>query len=61
MKNQFKSLDEWLNWQQDLHPKNIDFKIERIKSVYEKLNIQKIAKNHHCSWDEWQRINCCHS
>ena len=44
MKNQFKSLDEWLNWQQDLHPKNIDFKIERIKSVYDKLNIHKIAK-----------------
>ena len=44
MTNQFKSLDEWLDWQQDLHPKNIDFKIERIKSVYNKLNIKKIAK-----------------
>ena len=44
MTNQFKSLDEWLNWQQDLHPKNIDFKIERIKSVYNKLNIKQIAK-----------------
>ena len=44
MTNQFKSLDEWLNWQQDLHPKNIDFKIERIKSVYDKLKIKQIAK-----------------
>lgn len=44
MTNHFRSLDEWLNWQQDLHPKNIDFKIERIKSVYNKLNIKKIAK-----------------
>ena len=44
MINRFKSLDEWLNWQQDLHPKNIDFKIERITSVYNKLNIDKIAK-----------------
>ena len=44
MTNQFKSLDEWLNWQQNLHPKNIDFKIERIKSVYNKLNIKQIAK-----------------
>ena len=30
-------------WQQTLHPKNIDFKLERIKSVYKKLNIKKIA------------------
>ena len=41
---QFRTLDDWLNWQQQLHPKNIDFKIERIKSVYKKLNISKIAK-----------------
>ena len=39
-----KSLNDWLNWQQKLHPANIDFKIERIKSVYNKLNIKKIAK-----------------
>ena len=44
MMNQFRSLDDWLNWQQDLHPKNIDFKVERIKSVYNKLNIKHIAK-----------------
>ncbi len=44
MKKQFKDLSEWLDWQQTLHPKNIDFKLERIKSVYKKLKIDKIAK-----------------
>ena len=44
MENDFNNLDEWLHWQQTLHPKNIDFKIQRIKSVYKKLNINKIAK-----------------
>ena len=44
MTNQFESLDEWLNWQQGLHPKNIDFKVERIKSVYNKLSIKQVAK-----------------
>ncbi len=41
---QFRSLNDWLDWQQKLHPKNIDFKIERIKSVYKKLKIDRIAK-----------------
>ena len=44
MKDQFHNLKDWLDWQQTLHPKNIDFKLERIKSVYKKLNIKKIAK-----------------
>ena len=44
MKKQFKNLSEWLDWQQTLHPKNIDFKLERIKSVYKKLKINQIAK-----------------
>tara|TARA_B100001778_G_scaffold26281_1_gene19285 strand:- start:1222 stop:2511 length:1290 start_codon:yes stop_codon:yes gene_type:complete len=38
-----KTLQEWLDWQQTLHPQNIDFKLERIKSVYNKLNIKNIA------------------
>jgi len=42
-KEQPSNLNEWLEWQQTLHPKNIDFKLERIKSVYKKLNIKKIA------------------
>ena len=48
MKSQFNNIEEWLDWQQTLHPKNIDFKIERIKSVYKKLKIKSIAKNF---WD----------
>ena len=44
MKKHPDNLYDWLEWQQELHPKNIDFKLERIKSVYKKLNIDKIAK-----------------
>ena len=44
MKKQLNNLDEWLDWQETLHSKNIDFKLERIKSVYKKLKINKIAK-----------------
>tara|TARA_B100001996_G_scaffold281597_1_gene222000 strand:- start:402 stop:1700 length:1299 start_codon:yes stop_codon:yes gene_type:complete len=44
MKKHLNNLHDWLEWQQELHPKNIDFKLERIKSVYKKLNIKKIAK-----------------
>ena len=43
MTQKFKTVDEWLEWQQTVHPLNIDFKLERILSVYEKLNISKIA------------------
>ena len=43
MKKYPKTLQDWLDWQQPLHPQNIDFKLERIKSVYNKLNIKKIA------------------
>ena len=43
MKEYPSNLQEWLDWQQTLHPQNIDFKLERIKSVYEKLNITGIA------------------
>ena len=43
-KEQPNNLNEWLEWQQTLHPKNIDFKLERIKSVYKKLNIKKNSK-----------------
>ena len=43
MKEYPANLQEWLDWQQTLHPQNIDFKLERIKSVYEKLDIESIA------------------
>ena len=39
----FNTVDEWLDWQQTVHPLNIDFKLERILGVYKKLNISKIA------------------
>jgi len=44
VKKNLNTLQDWLDWQQTLHPLNIDFKLERIKSVYNKLNIQNIAK-----------------
>ncbi len=43
MTQKFNNIDEWLQWQQTIHPLNIDFKLERILSVYRKLNISKIA------------------
>ena len=44
MKRRFNTVNEWLDWQQTVHPLNIDFKLERILSVYEKLNISSVAK-----------------
>ena len=43
MTKKFKTVNEWLDWQQTIHPLNIDFKLERILSVYKKLNISTIA------------------
>ena len=43
MESKLKTLNDWLEWQQKLHPANIDFKIERIKSVYNRLGIERIA------------------
>ena len=43
MATQLKTLNDWLEWQQKLHPANIDFKIERIKSVFNRLGINRIA------------------
>ena len=44
MKRRFNTVEEWLEWQQTIHPLNIDFKLERILNVYKTLNISKIAK-----------------
>ncbi len=43
MSRRFETIDEWLEWQQTVHPLNIDFKLERILRVYKKLNIDKVA------------------
>ena len=32
-----KTLDEWLNWQENLHTQEIDLGLERIQEVYKKL------------------------
>ena len=44
MKRRFDTVNEWLEWQQTVHPLNIDFKLERILSVYEKLEVSRVAK-----------------
>ena len=44
MKRRFDTVNEWLEWQQTVHPLNIDFKLERILSVYQKLDVPKVAK-----------------
>jgi dihydrofolate synthase / folylpolyglutamate synthase len=33
----FASLDEWLVWQQALHPKSIDLGLARVRQVYERM------------------------
>ena len=43
MTKRFDTVSEWLDWQQTIHPLNIDFKLERILSVYKELDIPKIA------------------
>ncbi|VAW64571.1 Dihydrofolate synthase @ Folylpolyglutamate synthase [hydrothermal vent metagenome] len=35
----FSSLDDWLNWQQNLNPKEIDLGLERVSVVLEKLEL----------------------
>ena len=43
MSRRFETIDDWLEWQQTIHPLNIDFKLERILRVYKKLNIDNVA------------------
>ena len=35
----FKSLDEWLSWQQELHPTKIDLGLDRIERVLQRLDL----------------------
>ncbi len=39
----FNSLDSWLNWQQSLNPKAIDLGLGRVRKVFDRLNLPKIA------------------
>ncbi len=40
----FKTLDSWLNWQQTLNPKTIELGLDRVRQVYDRLKLEKIAK-----------------
>ena len=40
---QHKTLDEWLQWQMDLHDKAIDLGLDRVSQVAAKLGIERIA------------------
>lgn len=38
--SRFDSLDAWLHWQENLHPRTIDLTLERVAAVFKKLNPQ---------------------
>ena len=35
----FKTLDDWLAWQEGLHPSEIDLGLERVRAVYERMGV----------------------
>ncbi len=35
----FRTLDEWLNWQEQLHPETIELGLERVQQVWQHLSI----------------------
>lgn len=39
MTTEFKTLDEWLQWQMTLHPQEIDLGLERCRAVAQRLNL----------------------
>ncbi len=39
----FNTLDSWLNWQQSLNPKAIELGLDRVRQVYQNLNLAKTA------------------
>ena len=41
----FQTLDEWLEWQLQLHNKSIDLGLERVSEVAKRLQIKSIGKN----------------
>ncbi|MDP6146594.1 MAG: Mur ligase family protein [Gammaproteobacteria bacterium] len=41
----FSTLQEWLTFQQGINPKEIDLRLERVQSVYDKLQINIPEKN----------------
>ena len=41
----FSTLNEWLEFQQGINPKEIDLSLERVKTVFERLQINIPEKN----------------
>lgn len=39
----FQTLSEWLDWQQQLHPKSIELGLERVSQVFDRLSLGKVA------------------
>jgi dihydrofolate synthase/folylpolyglutamate synthase len=39
--SRFDSLEAWLHWQENLHPRTIDLTLERVASVFARLNGQR--------------------
>ena len=40
----FDTLHAWLDWQQTLHPKNIELGLDRVREVFQRLPIDRIAQ-----------------
>lgn len=39
----FQTLSEWLDWQQQLHPKSIELGLERVGRVFDRMSLGKVA------------------
>ena len=40
----FATLQAWLDWQQSLHPKNIELGLDRVREVYQRMPLEQIAQ-----------------
>ena len=38
-----RSLQDWLDWQSSVHPKEIDLGLERVFEVYQRMNLDGVA------------------
>ena len=44
MNKSLHTLQDWLSWQESLHDKTMDFDLQRLKSVYLRLKLPRLAK-----------------
>lgn len=44
MSKPLQTLQDWLSWQESLHSQTMDFDLQRLKSVYDRLNLPPLAK-----------------